>query len=211
MPDLNFRLSLATLIPDFIYQFLSNDKIDNEIFTCFELEDIRNSISNIPVSDLININKFLMIDNNEKNDENSSENIMNNLDYELEEIDDEYYHRYTPGELKYIFEEIIKNIEIIYDAHKKAIQTNLILTIGFKFKNGLESNMAVEFLNINDTPEQLEDVFFLPMENYFISDDIIARVYFNIDKNKYILYESIFNEIFDIINLKQNENKNTLN
>lgn len=211
MPNLNFRLSFATLIPDFIYQFLSNEFIDHNIFTCFELEDIRNSILKLQHDDLKNINKFLMIDNEEIGKQNITENTMDTLDDILDEIDNEYYHRYTPGELRYIFGEIISNIDIIYESFKKETGTNLILTIGFKFKDSLESNMILEFLNINETPTYLEDVFFLPIENYFVSDDIIARIYFHNEKEKQIKYEYFFNEIFKIINLERIENNDSFN
>lgn len=202
MPNLNFRLSLATLIPDFIYQFLSNEFIDHNVFTCFELEDIRNSILKLKNDDLKNINKFLMINNEACDKQNITKNIMETLDDELNEIDNEYYHRYTPGELKYIFGEIISNIDIIYESFKKETGTNLILTIWFKFKDNLESNMILEFLNRNDTPAYLGDVFFLPIDNCFVSDDIIAKIYFYNEKEKQIRYEYFFNEIFKIINLK---------
>ena len=203
MPNLNFRLLYATLIPGFIYQFLSNEFIDQNIFTCFELEDVRNSILKLHNDRLKSIKKFLIIDKEAVDKQNKIKDIMNNLDDELAEIDNEYYHRYTPGELKYIFDEIVNNIDVIYDAFKRETGINLSLIIGFKFKDGLESNMIIEFLNIEETPSYLEDVFFLPMENYFVSDNIIARIYFNYNKEKINQYEHFFNEIFKIINLKQ--------
>lgn len=211
MPNLSFRLSLATLIPDFIYQFLSNEFIDNNIFTCFELEDVRNSVLNLKYKELENIEKFLMIEKKGDNKKNTSQEILDKLDAEFNEIDNEYYHRYTPGELKYIFGEILNNIDIIYDAYKKEFETNMILTINFKFKDGLESNMIIEFLNINETPDYLDDVFFLPMDNYFVSDNIIVRVYFYNDKKKQNKYEYFFDKIFKIISLNSSKNNDLLN
>jgi len=204
MSYLNFKLRLATLIPDFIYQFLSNEQINDDVFTCFELEDVRIAISNVEINDVKNIKKFLMINdgNNKITNPNITENIMENLEYELEEVDNEYYHRYTPEELKYIFNEIIYNIDIIYDEFKKLTQTNLTLTIGFKFKNGLESNMVVEFFDNNDAEYHIDDGFFLPMENCFVSDNIITRLYFYVDKKNFSLYEELFKGIIDCMNLK---------
>jgi hypothetical protein len=205
MSDLNFKLRFATLIPDFIYQFLSNELIDNDVFTCFELEDVRNTILNVEMDDLKNIKKILMItgDDDKTTNQNTDENIMENLDYELNEVNNEYFHRYTIEELKYIFKEIIFNIDTVYHEFKKWTGTNLILTIGFKFKNGLETNMVVEFLESKDNKEYIGNVFFLPMENYFVSDNIIARLYFYIDDKKFPSYEKQFKKIVDCLNLKE--------
>jgi|DewCreStandDraft_4_1066084.scaffolds.fasta_scaffold00712_17 hypothetical protein len=210
MPNLNFHLSLATLIPDFIYQFLSNDLIDQNIFTCFELEDVRDAVSKLKIEELKNINKFLMIENTSLENE-QNEDFMEKLDNSLMEIDNEYYHRYTPGELRFIFEEIINNIDIIYDAFKNETGLNLTLNIGFKFKDNLEANMIIEFMNKYETFEHLENAFILPIENYFVSDNIIARVYFSYIQENFSKYENIFNQIFDIINLKHNKNDSLQN
>lgn len=209
MQELKFHLSLATLIPEFIYQFLSTELVEQNTFTCLELEDVRNSIVKSQLVNLNNINKFLMI-NEEDFKLQNNKNTIENIDEELKEIDNEYYHKYSAGELKYIFDEIINNIDIIYNAFKKETGINLLLTIGFKFKDGPETNMVIEFLNIEEKNEYFEDMFFLPIDNCFVSDNIIARIYFYYDKNEIKKYEYFLNQIFDIINLKFNKN-NSLN
>ena len=53
-----------------------------------------------------------------------------------------------------------------------------------------------------DCPEFLEDVFYIPVKNYFVSDDIIARVYIVYEKEKEEQYSAEFTEIAAMLQLK---------
>ena len=44
MQKLNLEQAFATLIPDFIYQFLSNGHVDRESINCLALEDLRDAM-----------------------------------------------------------------------------------------------------------------------------------------------------------------------
>jgi len=212
MPNLDFKLSFASLIPDFIYQFLSTEYMDSSNLTCMELEDVREAISSDSSEELKSIRNFLAADKkienseleikNNSEEENKLEKMADKLDEELAEVDDEMYHRYTPGELRFIFEKIIENIDVVYEKFKAHTSLNMGLAIGFKTKKGLESNMVVEFLHIDDRPEFLEDVFLVPMGNYMVSDKIIARIYFRVDPEKTVEYAGEFDEAIRMIELK---------
>ena len=214
MPNLNIRLQFASLIPDFIYQFLSNDFIDSDNLTCLELEDVREAIASDRSAELEPVRKFLAVEEgaeikreelrikNEEEKYEKLEEMADRLDAELEEVDDEYYHRYTPGELKFVFEKIHENVDKIYGLFKADTGTNMCLAIGFKTKGGLESNMVIEFLHMDEKPEYMEDVFFLPMDNYLMSDDIISRVYFYYEKEKEQEYKKVFDDVVKLLQLK---------
>ena len=83
---------------------------------------------------------------------------------------------------------------------------NLILGIDFKFKDGTESNMIIEFMELSETPEYLEDVYFLPIKNYLVSDSVVARVYFNYDAEKKDSYEALFDNAVKSLSFKENGN-----
>src|ERR1035437_8001785 len=122
MRKFNFELSLASLIPEFINQFLLNASIDQNSITCLELEDLGDALKGARDPGLKDIKKFLSLDNEshlsgEENDcedgcehehahkdplvPKSVEETMEEVDADLEEVDNEYYHRYTPAELRY--------------------------------------------------------------------------------------------------------------
>jgi hypothetical protein len=134
--------------------------------------------------------------------EEKLEKMSDELDVELAEVDDENFHLYTPGELKFIFGEIIDNIDGIYGYYKAHADINLSLTVGFKLKNGLETNLVIEFLSLAETPEYIEDVCLIPMKNYMVSDDITARAYLVYEKDKETQYFSEFSEIVKMLQMK---------
>jgi hypothetical protein len=212
MPKLNVELSFATLIPEFLHQFLSAAQVVRESITCLDFEDLRDAVKNTKEPELEGIRQFLAVENEGKDEEKGKgeiipdtglEKMSDELDAELEAIDDELYHRYTPGEIKYMLGEVIDNIELLYGLYKAHADLNLSLSVGFKLKSGLESGIVIEFLSINESPEFLEDVFFIPMKNYFVSDDIIARMYIVYEKEKQGKYSAEFAEIAAMLQLKQ--------
>jgi hypothetical protein len=210
MPKINVELSFATLIPEFLHQFLSAAQVDRESITCLDFEDLRDALKNTKEPGLEGIRQFLVIEDEGEVEEKESitpdtglEKMSDELDAELEAIDDDLYHRYTPGEIKYMLGEIIDNIELLYGLYKEHAGLNLSLSVGFKLKSGLESGIVVEFLSMNESPEFLEDVFFIPMKNYFVSDDIIARMFIVYEKEKQSKYSAEFAEIAAMLQLKQ--------
>ncbi|HRQ43892.1 MAG TPA: hypothetical protein PLB12_06015 [Candidatus Goldiibacteriota bacterium] len=225
MDKLKIELPFATLLPDFIYQFLSAEQVDKAIFTCLELEDVRDALVDASEPELKEIKDFLNIieestqaetEGGEETEqegeegiiiskESGLENMMEEVDAELEEIDDENYHRYTPGELKYIFEKIIYNINLVYDYCLKLTGVPLTLSIGFRFVDDdefRETNLVVDFLHTREKPEPAEGAFFVPMKNYLVSDDVMARAYFFYEPEYKRFYAKKFDEIVKLITLK---------
>jgi len=210
MPKLNFEISLATLIPEFLHQFLSAAQVDRESITCLDFEDLRDAVKNTKEPELEGIRQFLAVENeaavakeHELTQDESLEQMSDELDAEIEAVDDELYHKYTPGEIKYMLGEIIDNIDLLYGIYKAHADLNLSLSVGYRLKSGLESGIVVEFLTVTESPEFLEDVFLIPMKNYFVSDDIIARMYIVYEKEKLDQYKSEFDKISAALQLKQ--------
>lgn len=218
MDKLKIELPFATLLPDFIYQFLSAEQVDKVIFTCLELEDVRDALIYAEEPELKEIKDFLSItetggeepeeDESAEGDESKEsalESMMEEVDAELEEIEDENYHRYTPGELKYIFEKIIYNINLVYDYCLKLTGVPLTLSIGFRMVDDdefREANLVVDFLHTQEKPEPAEGAFFVPMKNYLVSDDVMARAYFFYEPEYKRFYAKKFDEIVKLITLK---------
>ncbi len=202
MQQLNFILPFATFIPEFIYQFLSTEYIDKNGITCFELEDLRELIINNETRGLDEIKKFLMIDSEEPEGEFKDSEAQ--LDFELLEVDDEYYHKYTPGELKFIFDEIIKNIDELYDKFYNYFGLNMSYTIGFKTIKNTEMNMVIEFLSTKQEPGFINEAFYINIENNKVSDDIISFVYFTGENKE--LDEKILKNIINLIEFREEKN-----
>lgn len=213
MPKLNFELTFATLIPEFVYQFLSSAQVDKNSITCLDLEDLRDAVKGSTSAELEGIRQFLSAheveceveDEETMTADEKLENMSDKLDVELELVDDEMYHKYTPGELKYIFGEIIDNIDEVYSLYKNHAGINLALSVGFKLKNGLETGLVIEFLSMAETPEFLENVFFIPMANYMASDGILSRMYLVYEKEKEGQYAPEFSEISAVLSLKSGD------
>lgn len=201
MREINYKLPFATLIPDFIYQFLSTEYIEKNSFTCFELEDLREAIINSDIQGLDEIKKFLMIEEQNIPGKIKLDDDEMQLDYDLAEVDDEYYHRYTAGELKFIFDEIIKNIDELYDLFYKFYDINMAFTIGFKTKENIEMNMVIDFLSTAQEPGFIKDAFYITIENNKVSDNIIVFLYFTGDNNE--KDEKILKNILNSIEFKE--------
>lgn len=220
MKKFNFELQMATLIPEFIYQFLLNGSIDQDSITCLELEDLGDSLKSANDPELKEIKKFLSLENDAHTDEaeecedgcehehahplipKTVEETMEDVDAELEEVDSEYFHRYTPVELRYVFDKVIDNIDKIYDYYLDYATVNLSLTVNFKMTDGLESNLVVEFLGHGMKAENIEDSFYVPVKNALVSDDVAVRLYYYYDTERTEEYEKAFKEITDIMNVK---------
>ncbi len=201
MRELNFKLPFSTLIPDFIYQFLSTEYIERNFSTCFELEDLREVIIHNDMKGIDEIKNFLMIEEQNIEGKIKLEADEHNLDYELAEIDDEYYHRYTPEELRFIFAEIINNIDELYDAFFNFFGMNMTFTIGFKTKENIEMNMVIEFLSTDKEPEFIKEAFYIGINNKKVSDNIIAFLYFVGDDNEEC--QKFLNNIINSIEFKE--------
>ncbi len=202
MQELNFKLPFATIIPEFIQQFLSTEYIDQSSITCFELEDLREVILNTGMQGLDEIKKFLMIESEE-----AKEDLIDGetqLDYELLEVEDEYYHKYTPDELKFIFNKIIENIDELYDKFYEFFGLNMTYTIGFKTKENTEMNMVIEFLSTEQEPGFIKEAFYVNIENNKVSDEIVCFTYF-IGENKE-LNEKILKNIINLIEFREDKN-----
>jgi hypothetical protein len=226
---LNLKLAFASLIPDFIYQFLSTEYTSKEGLTCLELEDVKLIAQKRPDdAEMESIRKFLesgTVDNSEENSSNPEDpdidiagldkrqatigKMLNDLDPELEAVDDELYHVYTPGELRFIFEKITDQIDKIYFLNKKETESNLTLTITFKVKAGEQgwndASLVIEFFDVLDYMPPVEDAFVLPIEKPNVSDSVVARVYIYYDTDETAVYEAAFGKIINIMNLKGNE------
>ncbi|MEI7542180.1 MAG: hypothetical protein WCJ94_02885 [bacterium] len=222
MKKFNFELQMASLIPEFINQFFLNVNIDQDSLTCIELEDLGDALKNAKDDELKDIKKFLSLDNVSHPEEaeeyaaiddetkvdtdplfpKSVEETLDEVDAQLEEVDSDYYHRYTPTELKYIFDKVIDNIDKIYDYYLDYASVNLTMTINFKMQGTLESNLVVEFLGHGMKPDNIEDTFYLPVKNALVSDEVAVRIYFYYDIEKTAEYEKAFKEITDVMNVK---------
>jgi hypothetical protein len=226
MRKINFTLQLATLLPEFIFQFLLNGHIEQDSITCIELEDLRDALKSVHDPEMDDIKKFLSMENKAEEDETAREcgdgcdhehgmehdhgpkpleQAMDEVDGDLEEVDSEFYHKYTPAELKYIFEKIVYYIEKVYKYYLNYSEINLTLTVGFVMDGGLEANMAVEFFQTGVIPETIDDAYYMPVKNAMVSDDIALRVYFYYDKEKESRYDAIFSDIADIMNVKHED------
>lgn len=223
MKKFNFELSMASLIPEFVFQFLLNGSVAQDSITCIELEDLGDALKGAKDKELVEIKKFLSLDNVARDEEEehecgegcehghehkdplmpkSVEETMEEVDAELEEVDDEYFHRYTPAELRYIFDKVIDNIDKIYDYYMDYASLNLAITVNFKFAGGLEANLVVEFLGHGIKPDNIEECFYLPVKNAMVSDDVAVRVYFYYDTERTEEYEKAFKDITDVMNVK---------
>jgi hypothetical protein len=152
MPKLNFELSFATLIPEFLHQFLSAAQVDRESITCLDFEDLRDAVKNTKESGLEGIRRFLAIEDEGEVEveekevitpDTGLEKMSDELDAELQEVDNDLFHKYTPGEIKYMFGEIVDNIDLLYRLYKAHAGMNLTLSAGFKLKSGLESGIGI--------------------------------------------------------------------
>lgn len=200
MQEINFKLPFATLIPDFIYQFLSTEYVKKDSIFCFELEDLKEVIIFNKIEGLEEIKEFLSIkpeDYEKYSDFNESE-----LDAELEEIDSEYYHKYSPGEIRFIFEKIIEDIDELYGPFKNYWELEMSFNIMFILEN-IQINMVVEFLSTNQEPEFIKNAIYLPIKKPLISDNIMARLYFTFEQNNFEKVNDIFNKIISILELRE--------
>jgi hypothetical protein len=133
------------------------------------------------------------------------EGMLEQADGEMEEVDNEYYHRYTAAELRFIYEKIIFNIDLVFDYFLKETGLPLTMGVGFAVKGKdrpYEANLVIDFMHLDEKPEPVEDVYFVPMKNYLVSDDIVARAYFNFDTEYREVYDMAFNEIAETLILK---------
>ena len=223
MKTFNFKLQMASLIPEFIFQFLLNGNIDQDSITCVELEDLGDALKGAKDPSLKDIKKFLALDNGpgEEKEEpecedgcehehghsheegpKTVEETLDDVDADLEEVDSDYYHRYTPAELKYLFDKVIDNVDRIYDLYLDYATVNLTLTVNFRMTGALDTNLVVEFLGHGMKADDIEDSFYVPVKNAMVSDDIAVRVYFYYDAERTSDYEKVFGEIADVMNVK---------
>lgn len=224
---LNFELPFATMIPDFLYQFLSTGYTVKNSIACLELEDVRELAQKYSQEkELDEIRKFF--ETGESGTETAAitqepaeketpqellaegkrariEKMFDKLDTELEEVDGEYYHAYTPGEIRYIFEKITDKIEKVFELFTKETGTNPALAVGFMLKNEsgneLEASMVVEFMKEGEAPGEIEDAFIVPIVSPAAGDGVMARIYIYFDPEKLPEYEDIFRKITDTIGL----------
>ena len=83
---------------------------------------------------------------------------------------------------------------------------NLTLTVGFKFVNGLEAALVVEYFHPGLAMEDLgDDSLYLPVKNQKVSDEISVRTYFSIDAGKIVEYEAAFKEVTDMLNVRHDD------
>lgn len=222
MPKLDLKVPFATLLPDFAYQALSTEFVEKDSITCLELEDLREALLHNDDRALKDIRAFLAIGEDDRADfdgEYSEDGELHNeaddsLDGELEEVDADLYHRYTPGEVKFILGEIIEHIDEVYEAYHDYAGLNLALTAGFVFQAGekagkreqrkkYETGLIVEFFNTLNEPEMPEDVFDVPVVSQKLSDTISARAYFTCNSEYMGGYETYFAAISRILNMKE--------
>ena len=107
MKKINFELAFASLIPDFVSQFLLSDHISQDSAYCIELEDLRDSLKRVNDPEIADIKKFLSLEDEalrvhdhecgEGCDEGehsveapkTAREALEDIDPELEEIDGE--------------------------------------------------------------------------------------------------------------------------
>ncbi|MCE5299914.1 MAG: hypothetical protein LLG37_03445 [Spirochaetia bacterium] len=233
MRKIKFNLQMAGLIPDFLYQFLENDLVERQSINCLEFEDLRDSLKSNKDKELESIRRFLSIGaphvhtgecdsghehEHEEEEKGADDEInvefgpseqlddaMKDVDAEILEVDEDGFHAYTPGELKYAFGEIIYNIDMVYEVYCEYTGVNPIFTVGFKMKNGLEAALAVEFLKRGEKAEDTGEAFEVPIKNSSVSDDISCRVYIYYNTEKTDEYEKAFKEITDIMGVKHDD------
>lgn len=222
MPKLDLKIAFAALVPDFAYQALSTEFVEKDSITCLELEDLREALLHNEDRALKDIRAFLAIGADERADFDSGydeEGEMHDdsdglLDDELEEVDADLYHRYTPGEVKFILGEIMEHIDEVYEAYHDYSGLNLALTAGFVFQAGekagkreqrkkYETGLIVEFFKTGNEPEMPEDVFEVPVASKNLSDTISARAYFTCNSDYMGGYETYFAAISRILNMKE--------
>jgi hypothetical protein len=226
MQKINFELALATLLPEFIMQFLLSSEISQNSSYCIELEDLRDSLKRVDDPEIADIKKFLSLESgdlpagghthecdgecgHEVQKQTQDEDIpeeLRELDPELEEVDNEYFHVYTPAELRYIFDRINNSIEKLYRYYMDYATVNLTLTIGFRFENGLESALVVEYIQdgLGAAPWG-DDCLELPVNDARVSDDIKMRACFSIDPDKKAQYIEAFSRITEMLNVKHDD------
>jgi hypothetical protein len=222
MKKINFELAFAALMPDFVSQFLLSEDILQDSAYCVELEDLRDSLKSVNDPEVADIKKFLLLEEetesghecgeecgHEKHVETGPKTIqeaLEDIDPELEEIDGEYYHIYTPVELRYIFDRVNDSIDKLYRYYLDYASVNLTLTVGFKFINGLEAALVVEyFRHASELDEPDEGSFYLPVKNQKISDEISLRAYFSVDGDNSAEYEAAFKRVTDLLNVKHDD------
>jgi hypothetical protein len=83
---------------------------------------------------------------------------------------------------------------------------NLTLTIGFRFENGLESALVVEYIQdgLGAAPWG-DDCLELPVNDARVSDDIKMRACFSIDPDKKAQYIEAFSRITEMLNVKHDD------
>jgi hypothetical protein len=227
MQKINFNLQMAGLIPDFVYQFLLNIYVKQDSISCVEFEDLRDALKGVSDPEMADIKKFLSMENRAEEDDCEEhecqdgcehdhehghnhnlkpiDEIMEEVDEDLAEVDSEYFHKYTPAELKYIFEKIVYYIDKVYKYYFDYSGVNLTLTIGFTLEGGLETNMVLEFFRMGVKIEDIPEAHYLTIKNSMVSDDIVLRVYFYCDPEKKDKYDKVFQEITDIMNVKHDD------
>ncbi len=241
MHKIKFQLEFATLLPAFIEQFLMTDYVDNKSFTSMELEDLRDVLKKIDDPALSSIKEFLAIEpvkeqekepeeeeekeehDHETDGEDEEENMYNldgtkkglldDVEEELDEVDDFNFNRYTAEELKYIFSQVIENIDELSGIYRKKSGLDLAITIGFQLntnkmskkrekRKNYEASMVVEFVKIKDKFEPAEDSFLLPIKKPNVSDSIKSNVYFIYNKKYEKKYMEFFDKIAEVMNMK---------
>lgn len=224
MHKFDLKIPFATLIPEFAYQALSTEFVEKDSITCLELEDIREALLHSDERELKDIRAFLGIGNDDRAffDEGlgDDEGIYGEddrealLEGELEEVDADLYHKYTPGEIKFILGEIIENIDAVYDYYYEYSGLNLVLTSGFVFQAGekagkkeqrkkYESGFVVEFFKKGHMPELPGDVFVVSVGSQEVSDTVSARVYFTCNPAYMAGYERYFAAVAKLLNIKE--------
>jgi hypothetical protein len=224
MKKINFELAFASLIPDFVSQLLLSDHIRQDSAYCIELEDLRDSLKRVNDPEIADVKKFLSLEDEALmvhehacgedcdeeepagGDPKTAREALEDIDPELEEIDDEYYHIYTPAELRYIFDRINNSIDKLYKYYMDYSSVNLTLTVGFKFVNGLEAALVVEYFHPGLAMESPgDDAMYLPVKNPKVSDEISLRAYFSMDAGRIGEYEAAFKEVTDMLNVKHDD------
>ncbi len=224
MQKLDLKIPFATLIPEFACQALSTEFVEKDSITCLELEDLREALLHSDERELKDIRAFLAIgeddrasfdegfdDDEDGYDEEGPEGLLEN---QIEEIDTDLYHRYTPGEVKFILGEIIENIDLVYDHYYEYSGLNLVLTSGFVFQAGekagkkaqrknFESGFVVEFFKRGHEQELPDDIFVVPMGSQEVSDTVSARAYFTCNPAYMAGYERYFAAVAKLLNMKE--------
>ncbi len=217
MQKINFNLDLASMIPDFLYQFTLNGHVEQGSITCLELEDLRDALKSVNDPEMADIKKFLSMENDtheceECGHEHGPEHehapadpvsqAMDEVDEEIIEVDDEFFHKYTPAEIKYIFEKIVYNIDKVYKYYMDYTTMNLALTVGLRLEGGLETNLVVEFFTTGYNPGPVEAGYYLPVKNAMVSDSVALRAYLICEEGKEAEFDAVLTKVTDIMNVK---------